>query len=1682
MSVITRRSFIALMFSLCLHTIVFAQETSPPVLSELVLTNASVNTSAGTQTVTLHLSFEDENSVSLVSDLYLENMSDGSAVLFSQNSDWLSVNDVHSTSFSAQISSSESAGIWFVTGIIPVDSEGNSNNIYDTMQELVAAQVNPFVSHAKLSNDVAFDASVTASATFSQTGNSQTSLLNVTLKDTEQYTIWFVPDTGTEIVNVNFSNGTSIAQSCETDTAFTKCLVTSSNNNAAILATLDTSSDGSTDFGYSTLVQASASNLEGDWINNLAYFPPEDYDGDGIANEQDIDADNDGVDNTNDAFPLDETESADFDNDGSGDNADTDDDNDGVPDTQDSFPFDSSENGDNDNDGLGNNSDTDDDNDGVIDSNDAFPFDSSESVDTDADGIGNNADEDDDNDGGQDVSDAFPLDPTETIDSDGDGIGNNADTDDDNDGTPDESDAFPRDPTEDTDTDEDGIGNNTDDDDDNDTILDVDDAFPLDSGDYNDNDNDGIGDSADTDDDNDNIPDTEDAFPFNASEYLDTDGDGIGNNADFDDDNDGLDDSFDAFPLDASEIGDYDGDLIGDNADTDDDNDGVIDTEDAFPFAVGEWFDTDGDGIGNNADFDDDNDGVDDEFDAFDNDPTEISDFDEDGVGDNADLDDDNDGVEDLVDAFPFDANETLDTDGDGIGDNTDTDDDGDSIEDSEDLFPLDRNEHADNDLDGIGNNTDIDDDNDGVIDINDAFPFDASETEDLDNDGVGNNADDDDDNDGFVDADDVFPLDASEWADNDLDGIGNNLDSDDDNDGIVDSEDVFPFDATETLDNDQDGIGNNADTDDDNDGVLDDVDAFPFSDAESIDSDGDGIGNNADVDDDNDGIVDEDDAQPLNATIGDFTAPVLDNIADFTIEATATLTPYELTEPRVSDGNLNAATLSSDYSGYLSLGENVVTWTATDFAGNQSELTQTVTVVDTTAPEFPQIDTIEIDARGYLTDVSYDISVSANDLVDGDINASIITTSQLRAGAQSVILSATDNSGNTSMLEVFVDIAPLLVVDTNLVASPGSSLSLEFTLSDIAPQYPVSFEYTLAGPVTNILSGVLEIDEGQTGVLTLDVAQTASLGDLVSVNLANPVNASLGDASDITIEIDTTNYAPIASIVAKQNAAVTSVVYQDQGVASLIAQISDVNADDSHEVSWSFAEGSLTNLSTVSTELEFDPSSLSTGTYIAQAVISESNTFVAYSITIEFPLVIAAQAPSLSSSVDSDFDGMSDAIEGYSDSDQDGIPNYLDDNANPYILATGVSEQPLTTSIGYELTVGDIARIADGASASSSVVSMADIANYGSETGEQTSLADDVHFEAIQSIHTFNIENLDYAGQSVAVVIPLDTGSTIPNDAVYRKYNSSYGWFTFVENSENAIYSAPFDSDGNCPSIDSSLYLSGLNEGDSCIQLLIQDGGPNDADLEANGIIKDPGVLASELANTAPLISVNRQTTVTEGEEVRIDASLTTDVQDDELTYYWTQIGGYPIALSETTTPLLTFVAPEVNNSENLLFKLEVYDGRDTSTINVSVSVRDSNNAPQVSFVAHSSTVEEASNINLSVQASDNDNDSLQIQWTQISGPQVSLSGATSSQISFTAPSVESDQTIEFQVRVSDGTKEVAITTELTVLNSDSSSTTSDSESGDSGGGSMSSVALMFMLFVAVLRRIKFIKREALG
>lgn len=95
----------------------------------------------------------------------------------------------------------------------------------------------------------------------------------------------------------------------------------------------------------------------------------------------------------------------------------------------------------------------------------------------------------------------------------------------------------------------------------------------------------------------------------------------------------------------------------------------------------------------------------------------------------------------------------------------------------------------------------------------------------------------------------------------------------------------------------------------------------------------------------------------------------------------------------------------------------------------------------------------------------------------------------------------------------------------------------------------------------------------------------------------------------------------------------------------------------------------------------------------------------------------------------------------------------------------------------------------------------------------------------------------------TVAVVIPQT--APIPANSVYRKLIGGV-WTEFVNDAVNKAASASSVA-SVCPVVNDAAYNhdNGLVAGDDCVQLIIQDGGPYDADATATNII-DPGGVAT--------------------------------------------------------------------------------------------------------------------------------------------------------------------------------------------------------------------------------------------
>lgn len=100
---------------------------------------------------------------------------------------------------------------------------------------------------------------------------------------------------------------------------------------------------------------------------------------------------------------------------------------------------------------------------------------------------------------------------------------------------------------------------------------------------------------------------------------------------------------------------------------------------------------------------------------------------------------------------------------------------------------------------------------------------------------------------------------------------------------------------------------------------------------------------------------------------------------------------------------------------------------------------------------------------------------------------------------------------------------------------------------------------------------------------------------------------------------------------------------------------------------------------------------------------------------------------------------------------------------------------------------------------------------------------------------------------------------------------------------------------------------------------------------------------------NTPPSIELGDTMRVNEGETVSISAS-SYDEDNDDLTHSWVQLSGPKVELSDENTLDLMFIAPEISQDSNLVFKLTVFDGEDevSSIIDVSVLDLDKENTKQ--------------------------------------------------------------------------------------------------------------------------------------
>ena len=573
------------------------------------------------------------------------------------------------------------------------------------------------------------------------------------------------------------------------------------------------------------------------------------------------------------------------------------------------------------------------------------------------------------------------------------------------------------------------------------------------------------------------------------------------------------------------------------------------------------------------------------------------------------------------------------------------------------------------------------------------------------------------------------------------------------------------------------------------------------------------------------------------------------------------------LSRPDNSVVDLNDSKLQSPYFVPDEAGTYQLQLTVNDGSVDSDPVTRIIIVypvyVTITAPP-----AITVDAEGLLTKLSIDDlqesgEASAINNLGEDVPVFLKNILKpFSPGHHEVIWVANDSLGNPAEAIQFVNVQPYVEFRPVQLTTPAAIVKIPVLLNGNAAVYPVIVSYRIESDSDNESENteyVVEIESGTEGEIEYTVPDDIEEGE-IKFKIRSAVNAVKGPQSEHKLRVINKghNVSPIAKLEIKQDGKKTRIVFANDESVSVKVKVHDTNSDDHHTFDWSKTDEILFSTNNDipgenDDEFSFDPENLNAGFYKIAVKVEDEGGLDA---EVEFFLEVREIKEDLSDEEDSDGDGKDDKEEGYDDEDDDGIPDYEDGVDNPAAMQgkQGRSDKwLLNVQPGLGIRLGTIPLFSERYTAN--VTSEEIQENAGKNEDSKPAETKDDH-ENKGGYFDFEINGLAWAGQSVMIVIPQYT--EIPEDAVYRKYSKTNGWQDFVEDDKNSLSSA-VGEEGICPAPGDPAYNhnDGLVEGDYCVQLLIEDGGPNDTDGRKNGVILDPGGVSIAPEPTKPVKNV---------------------------------------------------------------------------------------------------------------------------------------------------------------------------------------------------------------------------------
>lgn len=721
---------------------------------------------------------------------------------------------------------------------------------------------------------------------------------------------------------------------------------------------------------------------------------------------------------------------------------------------------------------------------------------------------------------------------------------------------------------------------------------------------------------------------------------------------------------------------------------------------------------------------------------------------------------------------------------------------------------------------------------------------------------------DSDDDGDGLSNREEC-PL-VVLCIDTDGDGVTNDQDPDDDGDGVPTASEAAP-----DRDTDQDGTPDYLDDDDDGDGTP--------TREEDANTDGDGNPATNPTDTDNDGIPDYLDADDTGGPGGDIDGDGLSNDEEAELgtdpahadtdgdgvndgsEAAAGSDPLDNRSFADTDGDLVPDAVEAD--------DGTDAGDANSFAdgdgGGTADHIETVTYATFGLPQTSIADASDdrrdLDGDGLPDRLEIGIGANADDggspTANGaaDENGNGITNA-VEAYLESLgigpvdAVSDRDRDGYPDAAEVALGLSPLQASERDAdgdgvpdVIEAFAGIDLDGATDSDGDGVPDAREIALGANALDanspIANGTQDDDGDGVSNGIEEVLRRLGVEDVDGSRDGD--GDGIVDADEIRFGTDALHDEQPAPWIELTQAQVGSVngLLPDGGTAVAIAMIGGHQAG-TFRYDWSGSDNALLAVSAGGASgrtLTIAPQTLPPGPYqLVLSVERQAGDYTSPVSTVEMTLNVLEGGTATD----------------VADTDGDGVPDTADDADARRGLGHELQVQGgarMQATPGIRLQLGSTARTARTASAR---VSLQDIAVAGDGAGGSVGNSED-EFDYGSGIYDFAITNLPEVGAVVQVVIP--QAAAIGEFAEYRKFRPDSGWTGFVEDDDNSVASAAGSADG-CPPPGDESYQPGLAQGHLCVQLTIQDGGPNDGDasLGPNGVIEDPGGVATPEGSVA--------------------------------------------------------------------------------------------------------------------------------------------------------------------------------------------------------------------------------------